>query len=54
MSGSPWVWVVVGAAVVALLGSLRWALADFLLDEFGWLTDSRSKPVSDESHADSA
>jgi len=54
MSRSLGVLVVAGAAVVALLRSLRWALADFLLDEFGWLTDSRSKPVSDESHVDSA
>jgi hypothetical protein len=40
MFRSLWVWVVVGAVVVAVLGSLRWALADFLLDEFGSLTDS--------------
>ena len=58
MSRSLWVWVVVGAAVVAILGSLRWALADFLLDQFGSLTDSltreRSKRARHESQVDSA
>src|SRR3989442_12584810 len=43
MSSSVWVWVVVTAAVVTVLGSLRWGLADFLLDEFGLLTDSLTR-----------
>ena len=43
MSSSVWAWVVVTAAVVAVLGSLRWGLADFLLDEFGLLTDSLTR-----------
>src|SRR5437773_10772504 len=43
MSSSVWVWVVVTAAVVTVLGSLRWGLADVLLDEFGLLTDSLTR-----------
>jgi len=32
---SLWVWWVVGVAGVAILTLVRWALADFLLDQFG-------------------
>jgi hypothetical protein len=28
-------WWIVGGSVAALLGGLRWALADYLLDRFG-------------------
>lgn len=34
LSGLGW-WIAGGAAIVLLLGGLRWALADFLLDRFG-------------------
>jgi hypothetical protein len=39
MSGSMWEFVVVAVAVVAAAGGLRWALADFFLDEFGSPSD---------------
>jgi hypothetical protein len=32
---SLWAWWVVGVAGVAILTLVRWALADFLLDQFG-------------------
>ncbi len=52
-----WVWWVAGAAGVTILAVLRWALADFLLDQFGSLPDSLTRvepsegerPASDRS-----
>src|SRR5438552_14176120 len=38
-----WVWCVAGAAGVAILAGLRWALADLLLDQFGSLPDSLTR-----------
>jgi hypothetical protein len=43
MFSSVWAWIVVAAAAVTVLGSLRWVLADFLLDEFGSLRDSLTR-----------
>jgi hypothetical protein len=39
MDHSQWMWGVVVAVVVAVVISLRWAVADIVLDEFGRLTD---------------
>jgi hypothetical protein len=39
MDHSQWMWGVVVVAIVAVVVSLRWALADILMDEFGRLTD---------------
>jgi hypothetical protein len=30
-----WMWLVVGTVVGAVIGALRWAITDFLLDQFG-------------------
>jgi len=54
-----WVWWVAGAAGVTILAVLRWALADFLLDQFGSLPDSLTRversegerPASDRSES---
>jgi hypothetical protein len=50
MSRLLWVAAVLAPVVVAVLG-LRWAFADFLLDEFGSLADAceRNKPVPRQS-----
>ena len=42
-----WVWWVAGAAGVTILAVLRWALADFLLDQFGSLPDSLTRVRSE-------
>jgi len=42
MSGLVWVSAVLVPVVVVVLG-LRWALADFLLDQFGSLPDSLTR-----------
>jgi hypothetical protein len=39
MSGSLWGWVVAGTVVVTFLGILRWELVDFLLDQFGSISE---------------
>ena len=39
MSRSLWEFVLVVAVVIAAAGGLRWALADFFLDEFGSMGD---------------
>jgi len=54
-----WVWWVAGAAGVTILAVLRWALADFLLDQLGsfpdWLTRVESseeeRPALDRSES---
>jgi len=54
-----WVRCVAGAAGVAILAGLRWALADLLLDQFGSLPDSLTRvepseverPASDRSES---
>ena len=52
MSRLVWVSVVLAFGAVAALG-LRWALADFLLDQFGSLPDSmtRARHPEDERRA---
>ena len=42
MSRSVWMAAVLGPVVLAVL-RLRWALADFLLDQFGSLPDSMTR-----------
>ena len=52
MMSSWWVWWVAGAVGVAILGGLRWALADFLLDQFGsrrWTVSEHRQPSEFES-----
>ena len=39
MDHSQWMWGVVVAVIVAVVISLRWAITDIVLDEFGRLTD---------------
>jgi uncharacterized protein HemY len=51
---SLWTWIVVAAVVVAVFASLRWELADFLLDRFGALTEwwtkrRRERPADDSA-----
>ena len=54
-----WAWWVAGAVGVAILAGLRWALADFLLDQLGsfpdWLTRVESseeeRPALDRSES---
>jgi len=43
-----WMSWVAGGSVVAFLAGLRWALADFLLDQFGPPPDSVSRAVHPE------
>ncbi len=52
MSRLMWVSAVLALVVLAALG-LRWALADFLLDQFGSLPDSmtRARHPEDERRA---